>query len=84
MSWLLQLLGIEFPPPKEEEDPVQVCSQILTHCKRLGFAAPSYPPAKLTPGFGREVGAVLDALATLAVDSSGALRDRPPPLKEQG
>lgn len=76
---------MDCPPPKEEEDPSQVCSQIFTHLKKLGFAPPSYPPAKLTVGYGKEVAAVLDALATQAVEQSGALRESPPPpLKEQG
>ncbi len=36
------------PTPKEFDDPNGTCSGILNGCKKLGFAAPSYHPAKLT------------------------------------
>lgn len=47
-TWLLTLAGVEATPPKEFDDPNSTCASLLAGCKKLGFAAPSYHPAKLT------------------------------------
>uniref|UniRef100_A0A7R9VJ89 Intraflagellar transport protein 57 homolog n=1 Tax=Chlamydomonas euryale TaxID=1486919 RepID=A0A7R9VJ89_9CHLO len=61
-AWLLSLAGVEFPTPKEFDDPNKVCSDLLGAVKKLGFAPPSYPAMKLTSGHGKEVCGVLDGL----------------------
>lgn len=47
-SWLANLVGVDMPTPKEFDDPNATCTNLLGSCKKLGFAAPSYHPSKLT------------------------------------
>ena len=54
-SWLLGLAGIDLPAPKEHDDPNLATGNIISAAKKLGFAAPTYTPMKLTAGYGKEV-----------------------------
>lgn len=47
-TWLINLVGVELPMPKEFDDPNATCANILSSCRKLGFASPAYHPSKLT------------------------------------
>lgn len=66
-AWLLQQCGLDVPNPKDHEDPHGICATIMAAARRLGFAPPSYAPTKLTGGWGREVCALLWALADAVI-----------------
>jgi estrogen-related receptor beta like 1 len=76
-AWLLQLSGVDFPAPKEFDDPNLVCSNILNALRALGFPAPGYAPTKLAHGYGREVCQLLDALSAHVLERSGFALQRP-------
>mmetsp|Transcript_14908 Transcript_14908/g.32320 ORF Transcript_14908/g.32320 Transcript_14908/m.32320 type:complete len:480 (-) Transcript_14908:727-2166(-) len=67
-SWLLGLAGIDFPAPKEFDDPNLTCNNIVASLKKLGFAQPSYPAMKLTVGYGKEVCGVIDGLVDYVLE----------------
>lgn len=77
VAWLLQLCGINVPPPKEFDDPNATLSNLLNGCRALGFVPVSYPPVKLTNGYGREVCGVLDALLDLTLERQGFTFGKP-------
>ncbi len=66
-AWLLQQCGLDVPNPKDHEDPHGICATLMAAARRLGFAPPSYAPTKLTGGWGREVCALLWALADAVI-----------------
>jgi predicted dehydrogenase len=55
MAWLLQKAGKRFAAPEQHDDPNASCSTLLQTLKDMGFAAPSFPPAKLKQGWGDAV-----------------------------
>lgn len=55
MAWLLQKAGKRFAAPEQHDDPNASCSTLLQTLKDMGFAAPSFPPAKLKQGWGEAV-----------------------------
>jgi estrogen-related receptor beta like 1 len=69
VAWLFTLLGCHFPPPSEADDPNLTCSKIMMELMSLGFAAPSWPPARLKQGHGDAVCTVLDTLCSLVLDA---------------
>jgi len=54
----------------EFDDPGQIISQIVEHCRRLGKVDVDFPPQKLRPGYGPFVVALLSDLAGLALSKS--------------
>lgn len=50
---------------------------MLQGLRSLGFAPPSYAPTKLSPGYGREVCALLDGLADVTLERRGTSINRP-------
>ncbi|KAF6265151.1 intra-flagellar transport protein 57-domain-containing protein [Scenedesmus sp. NREL 46B-D3] len=76
-AWLLQLCGLSVPTPKEFDDPNATLQGLMQALRSLGFAPPSYPPTKLAAGFGREVCALLDALADVTLERRGFTASRP-------
>jgi hypothetical protein len=70
-AWLLQRAGVPVPSPKEFDDPNAVLSGLLVAARTLGGppaeVAAAVPPARLAPGWGQEVCALLDALASAAL-----------------
>ena len=70
-AWLLSKAGRSFPTPQQFDDPNTTCTNILTECKALGFAAPSFAPTKLKQGFGDAVCGVLEGLTDLVFERSG-------------
>ncbi|KAG0581518.1 hypothetical protein KC19_4G257700 [Ceratodon purpureus] len=69
VAWLFTLLGCHFSTPSEADDPNLTCSKILLELISLGFAAPSWPPARLKQGYGDAVCTVLDTLCNLALNA---------------
>lgn len=67
VSWLFRLLGSQFAPPSEIDDPNVTCSKIMMELMSLGFAVPNWPPARLKQGYGDAVCNVLDALCSLVL-----------------
>jgi estrogen-related receptor beta like 1 len=65
------------PHPKEHEDPNAICSGLVAAARRLGFAAPSYPPTRLTSGWGKEACTLLAALASCAIAQRRLVPARP-------
>jgi len=76
-SWLLGLVGRNFAPPQQFDDPNIACNNILVELKDTGFATPSFTPVKLRMGHGEAVCGVLDALADLALERSGFAFQKP-------
>ncbi|PNG99896.1 Intraflagellar transport protein 57, partial [Tetrabaena socialis] len=76
-AWLLTLAGVEFPAPKEYDDPNITCGNLLNAVKKLGFAPPSYHPTKLTVGNGKEVVGVLDGLVDYVLERTRHTYKRP-------
>ncbi|KAF5828216.1 intra-flagellar transport protein 57-domain-containing protein [Dunaliella salina] len=76
-TWLINLVGIELPMPKEFDDPNATCANILSSCKKLGFASPAYHPSKLTQGHGREICGVLDGLVDYVLERRNFTYKRP-------
>ncbi len=54
-----------------------MCSGLVAAARRLGFAAPSYPPTRLTSGWGKEACALLAALAGCAITRRRLVPGRP-------
>ena len=87
--WLLSLAGgKQVLAPAQLEDPIQTCTQLLQHCRGLGFAAPEFPVTKLRQGHGEAVCAVLKALLDVAFERSKialepALYPKDKPLSEE-
>lgn len=69
VAWLFTLLGCQFAPPSEADDPNLTCSKIMMELVALGFAPPSWPPARLKQGHGDAVCTVLDTLCSLVLDA---------------
>ncbi|BBN19436.1 intraflagellar transport protein 57 [Marchantia polymorpha subsp. ruderalis] len=67
-SWLLRIIGRNFETPSEADDPNTTCTNISVELRDLGFAPPSWPPAKLKQGHGDAVCSVLDGLTSLALE----------------
>ncbi|GIL87660.1 hypothetical protein Vretimale_14667, partial [Volvox reticuliferus] len=76
-AWLLSLAGVDLPAPKEFDDPNMTCANLLNAIKKLGFAAPSYHPTKLTVGNGKEVVGVLDGLVDYVLEKRHHTYKRP-------
>ena len=76
-AWLLGKAGRNFPAPQQFDDPNATCTNILTELKALGFATPSYAPAKLKQGFGEAVCGVLEGLTDLVFERSGYKFQKP-------
>ncbi|KAG1670197.1 hypothetical protein FOA52_014973 [Chlamydomonas sp. UWO 241] len=76
-AWLLALAGVEFPTPKEFDDPNKICGDLLAAVKKLGFAPPSYPAMKLTSGHGKEVCGILDGLVDYVLEKKGYQYKKP-------
>ncbi|GAQ80546.1 intraflagellar transport protein 57 [Klebsormidium nitens] len=68
VTFLLSLSGRRFKEPGQFDDPNATCTNILMELQNLGFAPPSFPPAKLKQGYGDAVCGVLDGLASLALE----------------
>ena len=68
-AWLFGLLGCQFAPPSEVDDPNVTCSKIMMELMALGFEAPNWPPARLKQGHGDAVCTVLDTLCSLVLDA---------------
>lgn len=83
-AWLLQQAGLDVPNPKDHEEPHSICASLVAAARRLGFAAPSYAPTKLTAGWGREVCALLWALADCAIVRRRLAPGRPVYRQAQG
>ena len=87
--WLLSLAGgKQVLAPAQLEDPIQTCTQLLQHCRGLGFAAPEFPVTKLRQGHGKAVCAVLRGLLDVAFERSKvllepALYPKDKPLSEE-
>ena len=87
--WLLSLAGgKQVLAPAQLEDPIQTCTQLLQHCRGLGFAAPEFPVTKLRQGQGEAVCAVLRGLLDVAFERSKvtlepALYPKDKPLSEE-
>jgi hypothetical protein len=77
VAWIFQSVGVDFPTPKEFDEPISICSNIVATAKRLGFAAPSYSPTILRNGFGKEVCGVLDALIDYVLETRNFSFRRP-------
>lgn len=45
--------------------------------RALGFASPTYPPTKLSSGYGKEVCALLDGLLDVAIERRGVVVGKP-------
>lgn len=80
MSWLLGQAGVDFPPPKEFDDPNATVSAIMGGLRQLGLQLPGGPPppTKLTQGWGPGVVAILEALVDAAFAARGLQRLRTP------
>lgn len=73
----MQLCGVNIPTPKEFDDPNATLQGIMQVLRALGFASPSYPPTKLTAGYGKEVCALLDGLLDVTLERRGILLNKP-------
>lgn len=51
----------------EFDDPSQIVSQVMEHCRRLGTVNTDFPPQKLRPGYGPIVVDLLNSLASAAL-----------------
>jgi len=71
LAWLLNKAGRNFSAPEQSDDPNSTCTSILNELKALGFAAPSFPPAKLKQGYGDAVCGVLDGVLDLVLERVG-------------
>jgi hypothetical protein len=76
-AWLISLAGVDLPSPKEFDDPNMTCQNLLNAVKKLGFAAPSYHPTKLSVGNGKEVVGVLDGLVDYVLEKRHHVYKRP-------
>jgi len=71
VCWLFGLAGRKFNPPGQFDDPMSACTNILMELKNMGFATPSFPPAKLIKGHGDANCSLLDALVDLVLEKQG-------------
>jgi len=77
VSWLLNQAGRKFTPPQQFDDPNTTCSTILQELKGVGFATPSFPPAKLKQGYGEAVCGVLDSLIDYVMEKRSFVFRKP-------
>nr|PNR43874.1 hypothetical protein PHYPA_016257 [Physcomitrium patens] len=68
-AWLFGLLGCQFAPPSEINDPNMTCAKIMMELMNLGLAPPGWLPARLKQGYGDAVCSVLDTLCSLVLDA---------------
>merc|ERR1712106_847749 len=66
VQFLLKQNGLELEVD-EFDDPSQIVSQVMEHCRRLGTVDTDFPPQKLRPGYGAIVVGLLNALAQAAL-----------------
>merc|ERR1712123_454394 len=66
VQFLLKQNGLELEVD-EFDDPSQIVSQVMEHCRRLGTGNTDFPPQKLRPGYGAIVVGLLNALAQAAL-----------------
>merc|ERR1712106_938125 len=66
VQFLLKQNGLELEVD-EFDDPSQIVSQVMEHCRRLGTVNTDFPPQKLRPGYGAIVVGLLNALAQAAL-----------------
>jgi len=66
VQFLLKQNGLELEVD-EFDDPSQIVSQVMEHCRRLGTVNTDFPPQKLRPGYGSIVVELLNALAGAAL-----------------
>lgn len=67
-AWLLGIAGRKFQAPQQFDDPNAACSNIIMELKDIGFATPSFAPAKLKQGHGDAICGVLDNLLDLVLE----------------
>lgn len=66
VQFLLKQNGLELEVD-EFDDPSQIVSQVMEHCRRLGTVNTDFPPQKLRPGYGPIVVDLLNSLASAAL-----------------
>jgi len=76
VSWLLQFVGRNFPPPSQYDDPTATAGTIMQELKAVKLPA-DFPPNKIKQGHGEVVVVVLDALLDASLEASGFKFGRP-------
>mmetsp|Transcript_42103 Transcript_42103/g.134540 ORF Transcript_42103/g.134540 Transcript_42103/m.134540 type:complete len:385 (+) Transcript_42103:123-1277(+) len=76
-AWLLNKAGSGYKAPQQFDDPNAACTDILMELKKMGFAQPQWPPAKLKQGYGDAPVAVLYNLLDLVLAKSAVVFEKP-------
>mmetsp|Transcript_27102 Transcript_27102/g.44206 ORF Transcript_27102/g.44206 Transcript_27102/m.44206 type:complete len:404 (+) Transcript_27102:75-1286(+) len=76
VSWLMGKNQHFFPPPMQFDDPNSTATNILQELKKMNFTT-DFSPAKLKPGFGEAVCAVLNNLLDFSLETMGFVFKKP-------